>query len=85
MSESSRDEWLTVQEVTQLLKMPEKSVRRWIRGVDLPAIVHSSAKGGYRIPRADYDPFVEEIFGTTGKTASAANSRGGYSVSSHPA
>ena len=69
MSETNHDEWLTVQEITQLLKVHEESVRRWIRSGDLPAILLGSAKGGYRIRRADYEQFLQEKFGATGKAA----------------
>jgi excisionase family DNA binding protein len=65
--ETNHDEWLTVQEITRLLKVHEESVRRWIRSGDLPAILLGSAKGGYRIRRTDYDQFLAEKFGATGK------------------
>jgi len=63
MAESDHDEWLTVQEITQILKVHEESVRRWIRGGDLPAILLGSTKGGYRIRRADFDQFMGDKFG----------------------
>jgi excisionase family DNA binding protein len=69
MRDNHADEWLTVQEITQFLKVHEESVRRWIRSGDLPAILLGSSKGGYRIRRADYDRFLEEKFGAMGKAA----------------
>lgn len=69
MSEDVRDEWLTVQEITQTLKVHEETVRRWIRQGALPAILLGSYKGGYRVRRADFDRFVAEQFGSTGKAA----------------
>jgi len=66
---STQDEWLTVQEITRLLKVHEESVRRWIRSGELPAILLGSTKGGYRVRRGDYDRFLEEKFGPTGKAA----------------
>jgi excisionase family DNA binding protein len=63
------DEWLTVQEITQRLKVHEESVRRWIRSGDLPAILLGSSKGGYRVRRVDFDRFLEEKFGAMGKAA----------------
>ncbi len=68
-AEHKRDEWLTVQEITGILKVHEESVRRWIRSGDLPAILLGSTKGGYRVRRSDYDRFLEEKFGPTGKAA----------------
>ncbi len=72
MAESDHDEWLTVQEITQILKVHEESVRRWIRGGDLPAILLGSTKGGYRIRRADFDQFMGDKFGAMGKAAPVA-------------
>ena len=67
MDSSTQDEWLTVREITQELKVHEESVRRWIRSGDLPAILLGSNKGGYRIRRTDLDRFIEEKFGALGK------------------
>ena len=68
-TENTRDEWLTVQEITGILKVHEESVRRWIRSGELPAILLGSTKGGYRIRRGDYDQFLEDKFGAMGKAA----------------
>jgi excisionase family DNA binding protein len=67
--DNDQDPWLTVQDITRELKVHEESVRRWIRNGDLPAILLGSAKGGYRIRRSDFDRFLEEKFGATGKAA----------------
>ena len=69
MAENDHDEWLTVQEITHILKVHEESVRRWIRGGDLPAILLGSAKGGYRVRRGDLDRFIAERFSPMGKAA----------------
>ena len=69
MSDREREEWLTVQEITGLLKVHEESVRRWIRSGELPAILLGSSKGGYRIRRDDYEQFLEDKFGAKGKAA----------------
>lgn len=69
MSDREHEEWLTVQEITQRLKVHEESVRRWIRSGDLPAILLGSSKGGYRIRSSDFDRFLEEKFGAKGKAA----------------
>jgi excisionase family DNA binding protein len=67
MDDNTPDEWLTVRDITQELKVHEESVRRWIRSGDLPAILLGSNKGGYRIRRADLDRLIEEKFGALGK------------------
>jgi excisionase family DNA binding protein len=67
MDDDTQDEWLTVRDITQELKVHEESVRRWIRSGDLPAILLGSNKGGYRIRRADLDRLIEEKFGALGK------------------
>lgn len=50
-------EFLTVQEIAEILKVNAKTVRNWIDGGDLKA-----AKFGrqYRIDREDFEEFVEE-------------------------
>jgi excisionase family DNA binding protein len=67
MDDNTQDEWLTVRDITQELKVHEESVRRWIRSGDLPAILLGSNKGGYRIRRADLDRLIEDKFGVLGK------------------
>jgi excisionase family DNA binding protein len=64
-----RDEWLTVREITRLLKVHEETVRRWVRSGALPAILLGSARGGYRVRRGDLDRFIAEQFGPMGKAA----------------
>jgi len=66
---AEQEQWLTVQDITRRLQVHEETVRRWIRGGDLPAILLGSAKGGYRVREIDYDRFVEERFPQTGKEA----------------
>ncbi len=72
MSDNAQYTWLTVQEITQILKVHEESVRRWIRSGDLPAILLGSTKGGYRVRRSDFDQFIGEKFGGMGKAAPVA-------------
>ena len=72
MAESERDEWLTVRAVSDLLKVHEETVRRWIRDEGLPAMLLGSARGGYRIRQTDLDQFLAEKFVDTGKAAPVA-------------
>ncbi len=67
--DTNRDEWLTVRNIVDELKVHEESVRRWIRSGELPAMLLGSAKGGYRVRRTDFDRFLAEKFGAVGKAA----------------
>ena len=58
MADSTRDELLTVREITQRLKVHEETVRRWIREGELPAILLGSSKGGYRVKDSDLNAFL---------------------------
>ncbi|HLI68708.1 MAG TPA: helix-turn-helix domain-containing protein [Ktedonobacteraceae bacterium] len=53
-----QDEILTVQEVAQLFKVSERTVRNWVERDNLPAI--PIGKRGYRIAKRDLDAWVEE-------------------------
>ena len=56
MTQSSKpDEWLSVEDVAQMLKMDEETVRKWIRRKDLRAYKFGR---DYRIRREDFDQFV---------------------------
>jgi excisionase family DNA binding protein len=57
MSQQNSDEWLSVEEVAQILKMDEETVRRWIRTRQLKAYRFGR---DLRIRRDDYDRFVKE-------------------------
>jgi excisionase family DNA binding protein len=48
------EEMLTVEEVAKLLRVGEKTVRRWINNGDLIAI---DVGRGYRITRSNYEDF----------------------------
>lgn len=57
MSQQFSDEWLSVEEVAQILKMDEETVRRWIRNRQLKAYRFGR---DLRIRREDFDEFVKE-------------------------
>lgn len=57
MSQQYSDEWLSVEEVAQILKMDEETVRRWIRNRQLKAYRFGR---DLRIRRDDFDRFVKE-------------------------
>jgi excisionase family DNA binding protein len=57
MSQQYSDEWLSVEEVAQILKMDEETVRRWIRNRQLKAYRFGR---DLRIRRDDFEKFVKE-------------------------
>jgi excisionase family DNA binding protein len=54
---SQQDEWLSVEEVAQKLKMDVETIRKWIRRKQLKAYKFGR---DYRIRREDFDQFVRE-------------------------
>lgn len=70
MNEPGRDEWMTVQEVAEYLKVNEETVRRWIRNGELYVLaLGSSNRAGYRILRSALDQFIRARYGPMGKAA----------------
>lgn len=63
-----RDEWLTVAEITDELKVHEETVRRWIRTGQLPATLLRNIRTGYRVRRSD----LEQFMGGEGNEAAAS-------------
>jgi excisionase family DNA binding protein len=51
-----QDEWLSVEEIAQTLKMDVETVRNWIRRKQLKAYKFGR---DYRIRREDYETFVQ--------------------------
>jgi excisionase family DNA binding protein len=49
------EEWLTIEEIAEELRVSEETVRRWIRTKQLKAL---SIGRGYRIRRKDYEDFL---------------------------
>jgi excisionase family DNA binding protein len=49
------EDWLTIEEIAEELRVSEETVRRWIRKKQLKAL---SIGRGYRIRRRDYEDFV---------------------------
>jgi excisionase family DNA binding protein len=54
---SQQDEWLSVEEVSQQLKMDVETIRKWIRRKQLKAYKFGR---DYRIRRDDFAKFVQE-------------------------
>ena len=69
MADDTPGEWLTVQDVAELLKVNEETVRRWIRGGELVVLDLGGARAGYRIRRDELDRFIRERYGPVGKDA----------------
>lgn len=66
--EESPPRWMTVQEVAELFRVNEETVRRWIRGGDL-AVLDLGGKAGYRIAHEDLEKFIAARHGPAGKDA----------------
>lgn len=56
-------EWLTLQEVADLLAIKVETVRGWVRAGRLPVLGLGSGRAGYRVRRADLDRFIAERYG----------------------
>jgi excisionase family DNA binding protein len=56
---AERDEWLTVQEVTRMLKVGRTTVYRWMREGRLPWRELASG-GGRRFRRSDVERLLQE-------------------------
>jgi excisionase family DNA binding protein len=69
MTQGEHYDWLTVQEVADLLRVTEETVRRWIRANELPVLDLGGPRAGYRIRREDLDRFIADRYGLRGKTA----------------
>jgi excisionase family DNA binding protein len=63
------EQWLTVPEVAERLRVSQETVRRWIRASQLPVLDLGGPKAGYRIREADLDAFLAERYGMVGKLA----------------
>jgi excisionase family DNA binding protein len=61
-------EWLTVQQVADVLQVHEETVRRWIREGELP-VLDLGRKAGYRIRPADLEAYIAARYGPVGKDA----------------
>jgi excisionase family DNA binding protein len=69
MLDLSREDWLTVDDVAERLKVNEETVRRWIRAGKLPVLDLGGPRAGYRIRASDFETFLRSRFGRQGKAA----------------
>ncbi len=69
MTDSTQQEWLTVQEVADLFRVNVETVRRWIRSGELHVLDLGGPRVGYRIRREEIDRFTELRYGPQGKAA----------------
>ena len=51
------ERWYTVEEIVDLLKVHEQTVRRWIKEGQLPAVI-LGRKAGYRIRASELEGFL---------------------------
>ena len=69
MADATRDSWLTVEQVAELLQVAQETVRRWIRSGELPVLDLGGPKTGYRIRRSELEVFIAARYGPVGKVA----------------
>ncbi len=63
MAEQQDTAWLTVSEIAERLKVSQETVRRWVRGGQLPVLDLGGPKMGYRIREDDLAAFLDERYG----------------------
>jgi excisionase family DNA binding protein len=63
------EQWLTVEEIAEKLKVSDETVRRWIRAKKLPVLDLGGPRAGYRIRPSDLQTFLSQRFGIPGKGA----------------
>ena len=64
---TSQDEWMTTEQVADLLQVKRETVQKWIRDGDLPALDLGGPRAGYRVARSDLDAYIQARY--TGKAA----------------
>ena len=66
----AEERWYTVEEIVDMLKVHEQTVRRWLRDDQLRGVL-LGRKAGYRIRESDLDAFLaaRENEGLEGKAA----------------
>ena len=55
------EEFLTVPEVAEQLRVSEDTVRRWLRERRLRGFMPGGARGGYRIRESELERFVSQL------------------------
>lgn len=54
------EDWVSVAQICEALQVDERTVRRWLREERLKGI-NFGGKLGWRIRRAEFDRFIEEL------------------------
>jgi excisionase family DNA binding protein len=62
------DEWLTVADVADQLKVTAQTVQRWLRAGNLAGL-NLGGKAGYRIKTTDLERFIEHRYRPEGNAA----------------
>lgn len=64
MKDIGEDEWMTVQDVANHLKVDAETVRRWVRNGELKVLaLGTSNRAGYRILKRDLESFTSQRYG----------------------
>lgn len=69
MTDQNEEQWLTVADVAERLRVSQETVRRWIRDGRLPVLDLGGPKVGYRIKESALATFVAERYGNVAKSA----------------
>jgi excisionase family DNA binding protein len=54
------DPLLTVEEVAQLFRVSEVTIRRWIEAKKIKHVVRVTKRSGYRIPKSEVERLIRE-------------------------
>jgi excisionase family DNA binding protein len=54
----TEERWLTVEDIVDMLKVHEQTVRRWLRAGQLRGVL-LGRKAGYRVRESDLEAFLE--------------------------
>ncbi len=55
----SEEQWYTVEDITEILKVHEQTVRRWLRDGELTGVL-LGRKAGWRIRASELERFLDE-------------------------
>lgn len=57
-------EWMTIQDVSEYLKVDPETVRRWVRSGELKALsLGQGNRSGYRILKSELEMFIAARYG----------------------
>ena len=78
---STENQWLSVQDVADLLQIKSETVRRWIRRRELPVLELGGPRSAYRISRQDLNAFIWQRYRKRPKDSAGQDEGAGISRS----